>query len=374
MTPELTVLLNAIRPHTAEKPHQPQTPADLDWSLLRRLAVTYEVFPLVNRYLKTRHPQADLLPKAEQAEWRKQAQVYAMQSLVTARQLLAMIDLLGQQGIPIIPFKGPVLARQAYGDVAMRQFTDLDFFVAPEDYLAVYHVLGDAGFKPPDKGMERMVGLWSKLGRDLVLRNSRVVLDIHPRLIQGPSFFAIPQEIWKRTRHIQLLDRPVNALSPEDTLIVLALHSARNNWTSLKAITDIAHLLSNHSQWDGPYIIRRMKRFGSLKILDTALRIVRQLFDAPIPIDISSAPITGALFNALAPDNKEEDDHAAILSIMLRSLDSPLKKLRYLCYFLFTPTSEDLRVITLPQSLNAVYRLIRPFRLGWRLLKCKKRE
>lgn len=368
MTPELNVLLQSIRPPQAENQERPSIPPDMDWDRLLRLAVTYEVFPLVNRYVKTFDPQQQPLPPRCRDEWRKQAQVFAMQSLVVARQLLSIIDVLGQRDIGIIPFKGPVLARQAYGDVALRQFTDLDFFVKPQDYSAVYNVLTDAGFVLPDKNMEPMIGYWATLGRDLVLRNARIVLDIHPRLIQGPKLFAIPPEMWERTNAIQLLDRPVNALSPEDTLVTLALHGARNNWTSLKALADTAHLLANNSDMDSSYILRTIKQFGAEKILDTALKMARQLFDVPIPLELSGKPVTGALFNALAPDNKEDDDHAAILTVMFRSLDSFRQKIPYLRYFLFTPTTEDVRRVRLPGPLRFFYRILRPCRLAWRFL------
>lgn len=369
MNAELTFLLQAIRPRGSEDRHLPAIPEQIDWDRLFRLAVTYEVFPLVNRFVKTLDPQQRVLSHSQQEEWRKQAQVYAMQSLVVARQLLSIIDILAKRDITVIPFKGPVLAKQAYGDVALRQFTDLDFFVAPNDYMNAYKILTEAGFQLPDRNMEPLVGYWAKLGRDLLLRNSRIVLDMHPRLIQGPSLFKIPGDLWEQLTTIELLDRPIQVLSPEDTLVALALHGARNNWTSLKALTDTAHLLANHPHMDGPYILRRAQTFGGAHILNTALKMARQLFDVPIPVNITSKPINDALFNALSLDNKEDDDHASILMVMVRSLDSFPKKLRYLCYFLFTPTAEDIRRVKLPRGLRFFYRLTRPLRLAWQFLK-----
>jgi len=36
--------------------------------------------------------------------------------------------------LPAIPYKGPVLAESAYGDVALRNFGDLDFLISPVDF------------------------------------------------------------------------------------------------------------------------------------------------------------------------------------------------------------------------------------------------
>src|ERR1041385_4302029 len=50
-------------------------------------------------------------------------------------------------GVPIVPFKGPVLALLSYGDVSLRAFGDLDLLVQPADAQKARSVLTDAGYK-----------------------------------------------------------------------------------------------------------------------------------------------------------------------------------------------------------------------------------
>src|SRR5262249_20276675 len=60
--------------------------------------------------------------------------------------LARILDGLAQNGIDAIPFKGPVLAIQAYGDIGLRAFRDLDFLIREADLPRAMTVLGDLGY------------------------------------------------------------------------------------------------------------------------------------------------------------------------------------------------------------------------------------
>ena len=60
-------------------------------------------------------------------------------------ELARLVDALAKHGIDAIPFKGPLLAIQAFGDLGLREFRDLDFLVRDEDLaktIATLHSLG----------------------------------------------------------------------------------------------------------------------------------------------------------------------------------------------------------------------------------------
>jgi hypothetical protein len=71
------------------------------------------------------------------AEWlarlRMQYMMNAARNMKMTAELLRILDALKEAGIKAMPLKGPVLAQQLYGDVALRQFSDLDILVARED-------------------------------------------------------------------------------------------------------------------------------------------------------------------------------------------------------------------------------------------------
>ncbi|RXM21985.1 hypothetical protein EO238_26195, partial [Citrobacter sp. AAK_AS5] len=60
--------------------------------------------------------------------------------------LLRLQQLMESHGIRLVPIKGPVLARLAYGDVALRQFEDLDLIVRRPDLVCAVDLLERDGF------------------------------------------------------------------------------------------------------------------------------------------------------------------------------------------------------------------------------------
>src|SRR5262245_54457784 len=54
-------------------------------------------------------------------------------ALAATRQLVEIVAALEALGIQVMPYKGPMLALDAYGDPALRLFNDLDILVAPTD-------------------------------------------------------------------------------------------------------------------------------------------------------------------------------------------------------------------------------------------------
>jgi hypothetical protein len=70
-------------------------------------------------------------------EWRMRLQneleVVKRRNLYLAAEMLRLSGLFRAKGLMVIPYKGPLLALQAYGDFALRQFADLDFAVRQSD-------------------------------------------------------------------------------------------------------------------------------------------------------------------------------------------------------------------------------------------------
>src|SRR6185295_18513676 len=65
-----------------------------------------------------------------------------------------ILDLFERNGIPAMPFKGPVLAFQLYDQPGLRSSVDLDFLVHAEDILHARSVLLTRGYQtncPPER-------------------------------------------------------------------------------------------------------------------------------------------------------------------------------------------------------------------------------
>src|SRR6202035_517955 len=114
----------------------------IDWRRVTFAAGSHGVLPLVYRQLKSADGVApDALPPM-----RSEFYGNALNNLHLARELARLAGVLSRQSIEVIVFKGPVLALQAWGDVALRQFNDLDLLVHPAEAARAVEGLLAAGY------------------------------------------------------------------------------------------------------------------------------------------------------------------------------------------------------------------------------------
>ncbi|MGH9903389.1 MAG: nucleotidyltransferase family protein, partial [Pyrinomonadaceae bacterium] len=81
---------------------------DIDWSLLLRSAFTHGLMPILYRNLNDLCPAA--VPRDVMEQLRNQFHENAYYNLFRTRELLRLLRLFEDDGIPMLPFKGPVLA------------------------------------------------------------------------------------------------------------------------------------------------------------------------------------------------------------------------------------------------------------------------
>ena len=88
--------------------------------------------PLVYQTLSER---PGLAPAAVFEQLRTRYQLNARKNLKFTAELFRILDCLEANSIPAIPLKGPVLAETVFGDLALRDFSDLDVLVHAHDVL-----------------------------------------------------------------------------------------------------------------------------------------------------------------------------------------------------------------------------------------------
>ena len=99
-------------------------PPDLDWTRLLALAREHSVEPAIYWVLSK-----DPLPPAVLDQLRESCGETARHNLALSAELARLLALFAQTGIEVLPLKGPTLAAELYGNLALRAFGG---FHAPE--------------------------------------------------------------------------------------------------------------------------------------------------------------------------------------------------------------------------------------------------
>ena len=66
-------------------------------------------------------------------------------------------------GIQVVVLKGIYLSEWLYGDIALRQFSDMDLLVKKEDALQCLSILKNLGFKPSDAAVTEFISSQSEI-------------------------------------------------------------------------------------------------------------------------------------------------------------------------------------------------------------------
>jgi hypothetical protein len=340
-----------------------ETAARIDWQQILVLAARHGVLPLLDRNLPSFAPDGV-------AERLHAARTFNIgHALHLSAELLRILDALCVEGIRALPYKGPVLARQLYDDVAMRQFADLDLLVRPRDVsrardvLLHLHYKGDA-LTPAQSGR-----LLRNNHCQMFTRGQDLAVELHWRItgLVHPTALDL-ERIWERTCTIKMAGRSIDVIAPEDLLPILCAHGAKHAWERLGWICDVAALVRKAAPADWTQLLQRARRGGYLRRLLWGLDLARVLLGAELPLDVHERlrrdPTVNALTRAAsgrlfaAPVTKGRRNLLAY-----RAWEGWHGRASLITGGLFSVSPADWHTLPLPDRLHWLYPLFRPVRL-----------
>lgn len=383
---ELDLLIRCVRPPAAgaDAPDQcDDTAADFDWTRFVELALSHGVTPLVARNAAAVFGDA-LPPEIADALAVNLDHIRAHNSRCT-EELIDVLDALERRGIPAIPFKGPVLGTVAYGDPCWRTFRDLDFLIRESDIPAALQMLSARGYVIEiDLSPAARRALLHYLGQ-VMLHRPGGEAAIEPHWALAPAVLAVAFDyagLWARARRMPFNGADIQIFSPEDLLIVLAVHGSKEGWWRLQWICDIAWLIDAHPTLDWPAVLRSARTQGCLRMVLLALALAGRLIGTGLPEIIAREIERDGVAPALAADVmaglSEEVAGPAPLYRLTRFRFAMRERLRdrivYVLRTIFMPREAHFRMVRLPVPLFALYyplKLVHDYLLlpAWRGIK-----
>ena len=172
-------------------------------------------------------------------------------SLWFAAELARIVEHLERHQVRAIPYKGPLLAQVAYGDVALRNYNDLDFLIPPAEFARAKAALAEIGYVPSVEISPAVERMWLRTGYERSFDGAAGKYLVELQWAVLPYFYAVdwqagellPEDLLARATRVDLCGAMVPCLSPEDSLIALCVHAAKHLWMRLIWIADIARSL-----------------------------------------------------------------------------------------------------------------------------------
>ena len=282
-----------------------------------------------------------------------------------------------ETGIPLLVFKGAVLAQQLYGDPGARAFSDVDVIVDPvtaEAGEALLQRLGYREIEPMGEAQRRTNRRFG--GESLFIDDARegasgVLVDFHWRFshVQFPLRIDFA-DAWEHRQTVVVDGHTFATLGETHLAVLTCSHAAKHLWHRLELLAQIAALTKRKIDW--PDVERRALQAGAARQVGLSFLLARDILGVappPLPGCIAAAgPVLEAVREIVAhnlfSERRRSDATGRDLFLLL---DRRRDALRSLTLAAFVPTHSDWHGSRLPAVLHWV---IRPWRLmGKRLIR-----
>jgi hypothetical protein len=260
------------------------------WQGMKVMAATHQVRPLLFSQLKASNAK---IPEDVEQDLREAHRDTLASNMRLFHHLSRLLTSLSSAGVPVLVLKGPYLAKELYGHMALRPISDLDLMVRRSDIARALAAVESEGYEQTSK--EPVEEQCATAAHVAPLRKPDAPpVELHWN-IEGPDspFKVNPGELWSRAEPLQFLGSQAHILAKEDFLLHLCLHATRHitrDWqdcTVLKSLIDVAQTVRH---WQGALdwttVRDRADRWSARNSVYMMLRLAHDWLDAPVPASV----------------------------------------------------------------------------------------
>lgn len=353
--------------------------AGFDWRWFEEAVLEHGVTPIVARALS-----AAVIPEAGRPAMRRiamAAQAIAFRNRHLVSELTRVIARFESNGVAALAFKGPMLAATAYGDIALRAFTDLDILVHRADVERAAELLVADGYGPAGFPAGVDSAIFTTFGSGFQAQRGEDLIDLHGRIRRRRfNFFPEDDSIWARSITSDLEGRRVDTFAPADLALYLCVHGAKHGWANLQLIADVARIVER-CDIDLDQLLREGERSRCGRMVLLGLMLANEMLGASVApeilqrgrADVTVEEAKRAVVDAMFCEEQIERPAENYRGIAVR-LMNPSDRVRYWWWRAVTPTAGDWEFISLPKRLYAAYFAIRPVRLAIQFVRSRMRR
>jgi len=255
----------------------------IDWSAFMALTQRHKVVPHVFAALCNDHVES--VPSYVTNQLNDLQQRSVMNNMRLAHELRRVVAACGENGVPVVAFKGPTLAMELYGGLQHRQFNDLDVMIRPQDLPVSLTALQRLGYLAEGRSIQQLDDkrLRQLSGRfhDHTLRRHDaqgcVKLDLHWRYSDDPAFFATrSDELFTGDAHCHIGEDRINTVPFAQNVAYLAFHACKHQCMRLSWLCDFGVAMNQMPRDQWPHFLANL-RPGEYRFVVCALLMLERL-------------------------------------------------------------------------------------------------
>lgn len=340
----------------------------LRWEYLLQVAAENSILPLLAAHLPMVAP--DVFTSEQFAQLKAASRAAGIRSLQLSAELIRVLGALQIEGILALPYKGPVVAVQAYGDLALREFEDLDIIVRQRDMARANEVLRALNYQSRSPWLFDSAALVPGEYK-YVDAGRRLIVELHTELTLrhfpvAPDFDKMIQ----RFTDVSIGGHRVHTFGAEDTLVLLCVHGSKDFWERISWVADVSEF-TQRVDLDWPRVFDGAQELKATRMVLLGLALASNLLDTDLPDEVRARIESDSMAVALAKEiaqrllTDDRSSRTAAQSFRYRRQLVPgaFDSWSYGLRLATAPAEEDWTMVRLPRALTPLYFVFRPFRL-----------
>ena len=293
----------------------------------------------------------------------------SQRNMLKSAELIKILNLFSENHIEALAFKGPTLAQMAYGNITLRQYSDLDILIHSNDRTQAAALLEANGYEALLSLAPKQEIAWYSNSKEMNFYHpkKRIHIDLQWQFFDNDYPLKFRQDIvWKNTSDISLNGNPIKTFLPDSLLIYLCTHGSKHLWERIGWIKDIDLLIRSQTlNWDR--IREQIDGSGFKRMFLLGLYLTSTLFDTPLPEAIKkqmqNQKWLEKLGDYVVDDWSQHRGKFYNSAAMLHLFPTWGTKLKYLNKIILKPSKNEYRYMDLPEKLHWLYFLLRPYLL-----------
>ena len=362
--PEFEFLLACCR-------EQKPSADNVDWQRMAELAQDHGVVARVYQTLRGEIRETEIAPL------RRRYDSNLRKALLLTRELLRICSALAVGGVNVLPYKGPALACQLYGEVAARQFSDLDLLVRQADVQRAQAVLRELGYHQPMQLTARQQAAYLRAGYEYTFDGALGRNAVELKWAVVPRFYAIDFDIdgfFERAAEVEIGGSVLKTLSREDALLVHCVHAAKHQWSELSWLVDLGQMVQ---AWrlDFDSVQRHARELGISRIVQITFLLAKELLGVPVPDfveDLRARRLARQFSGTISARNEYDPESYAYFRAMMQAREHWMDRVRQVSRLGLTAGPGEWNALRLPDAMFGLYPVVRLGRLARRFLLRKR--
>lgn len=337
------------------------------------LANAHGILPLVYKTLQNHHVSHFMYDDTLSA-FKQHYLTIAHKNMLMSAELIKISNLLSQNSIEALAFKGPALSQMAYGDITLRQFGDLDILIKKSDISSMIDLLIAHGYTPQiELGSTMKASFIDTLTVIGFYKNTtQTLIEVHWDLLS--KNYAITWDdnaLWAQKKECVINHTNIPVLTPQEQILYLCVHGSKHLFERLEWICDIDRSARAYPDMDWTALLQTAEKCGIKRMFCLGLALCEQFFELTLPETIQDEiqkdktipKLMQKIIEINFSDSTKEGKTYGYFLLMWQMRENLSDKLRFTWYAFFAPQFDDYIFIKLPKYLGFLYPLVRPYRL-----------